>query len=164
MAPDARADLARRQAELVRALTGDAPAPAGFDHDRLRRAAEALAVKRRRSVRAACPELATALGPRFVERFAAYAGAAPAPRDGGARADARAFAAAVEAEEDLPDVARLEVLAIDLRHARSPGGLVPRHGPSLATAHLKGSRRLVVAIRLPGVGERWWSLPIGRPR
>lgn len=79
--PDARDELARRQAELVRALQGDAPAPAGFDPAHVERASDSLARKRARIVQKTWPVTARALGDRFGQHFATYARENPLPAD-----------------------------------------------------------------------------------
>jgi hypothetical protein len=152
---ETRAALAASQEALVRVLSGQGDAPNGFDGDRLRAAADALLNKRLRSVAHACPALSGTLGDRFEPLFRAFAGTRLIPRRGGPLADGRAFAGALAATGDLPEAARLEAMAIDLRWARRPDGLVPRRGPAVRLTWLRQARRLVVAVRIPWVGE-WW--------
>jgi hypothetical protein len=90
MSSAARAGLAERQAELLRALWGKGPVPRGFDEDGVRAEGEALLSKRRRFVARMRPALARALGRRFPEQFAAFAAAVSLPAH--ACADAAAFA------------------------------------------------------------------------
>ena len=59
-------------------------------------------------------------------------------------------------------------MAVDLRHAPRPDGLAPRpdglaprRWPSLAVALLYRPRRLVLAARLPRLGERWLAIRLG---
>jgi hypothetical protein len=151
--------LAARQAELVSALTGAGPAPASFDADRVAAAAEALGRKRARAAARAWPTLAAALGDRFAELFADYARTAPLPRRGGPLADGRAFVRRLTAASRLPDEARLQVLAVDLEYAGSADGLVPRRGPAIQAAWLRGSRRLILGVRLPWLGIYWCRSP-----
>jgi hypothetical protein len=153
-----RSRLAALQAELVRTLTAPAAAPPGWDAARLRAAALSLASKRIRSVARAWPALAEALGARFAERFAAFAARTPLPELGGPLADGHAFARGLARAGGLPDAGRLELLAVRLRYAARAGGLVRRRGPALAATVLRRPRRLVVALRLPWLGERWLSL------
>lgn len=68
-----RAELARRQAELVRALVIGAPTPEGFDAGRLRIAADALLRKRAGEAARHVPGVRADLGPRFVELFLEWA-------------------------------------------------------------------------------------------
>src|SRR5262245_60699313 len=89
-------NLGRSQAELVQALQGKAECPAGFDPERVRLAAEMLALKRLRGVAKAWPVLAGALGTRFEEIFLLFAAATPPPARGGALADGRAFVRSLE--------------------------------------------------------------------
>ncbi len=154
-----RARLAAAQAELVRALVADGPAPAGFDAARLALAARSLANKRRQEAAHAWPALARCLGDDFAERFSAFARATALPARGGPLADGRAFAATLPARL-LDDEARLEVLTTDLPHRRARDGLVPRRGPALRWAWLPGARRLVLGVRLPGLGVRLLALPV----
>ena len=155
----ARARLAAMQAELVAALTGKAATPAGFCAHRIRAAAVSLAVKRRGAVARAWPGLAEELGAHYAERFAAYASLTPLPSSGGPLADGRVFVDWLERRGERLDGCRLQAMAVDLRHARTANGLVPRRGASLRIARLGNPRRLVVGLRLPWLGERWLQLP-----
>jgi hypothetical protein len=83
--------LAEAQAELLRAVLADGPAPAGFDPDRLRVEANALRAKRRRVTAMLEPEACAELGERFVPLFDEYATAHPRMIGTRARDDARAF-------------------------------------------------------------------------
>ena len=161
LGPAVRARLAAEQAALVRALVEHAPPPAGFDPARLTLAAESLGRKRICAVARAWPGLAGALGPHFSERFAAFAATSSIPHSGGPLADGRAFARALARDARLPDAGRIESLAVDLRYSSGPSGLKPRRGPAIAVALLTTPRRLVVAVRLPWLGERWWTMPLG---
>ncbi len=161
---DARTRLAAVQADLMRALTGQAAALPGADAGRLRATADALLKKRRRSLARAWPALVQALGSRFLERFAAFAAKTSLPREGGALADGRAFVRFLAQVGDLPDAGRLEALAVDLRYSRCGGGLAPRRGPALRIALLNHPRRLVLAVRLPWLGEKRLSIPLSLRR
>jgi hypothetical protein len=156
---DARRRLEEEQARLLRALAGHAAPPEEFDAARVRAAAEALAHKRARALARAWPGLARALGENFAGRFAAFAAVTPLPRAGGPLADGRAFAAHLVDRGGLPDAGRLEALAVDLHHRRTPDGLKPRRGPAFKAARLRESRRLVLAVRLPWLGEHRVSIP-----
>jgi hypothetical protein len=149
---EARARLAARQAELVRALTGQGGAPPGFVGDRLRAAATSLERKRKREVALAWPALTAALGRDFGPRFRAFAACTPLPASGGPFADGRAFARTLAADEWTDDL-RLAVLAFDLRRRR----------PALAFVRLRQARRLVVALHLPPFGAYRVALPLGWP-
>lgn len=72
-----RADLAARQAELLRALLASGPPPAGFDAARLRVEASVLRRKHGRVLAYQRPELAEALGERFGPLFAEFTAARP---------------------------------------------------------------------------------------
>ena len=158
----ARAQFAAQQAVLVRALMVRGEPPPHFDAARLRAAAASLARKRARQAARAWPGLARALGRRFGGLFSSYAEAAPLPRQGGPLADGRAFARWLAARGELPEAGLLQALAVDLRHTGSPDGLAPRRWPTCKAAWLHESRRLLVAVRLPWIGERWLSIRLGR--
>ncbi|WP_168219632.1 hypothetical protein [Kitasatospora sp. MMS16-BH015] len=87
----ARERLARRQEELLAALTGAGPVPPGFDRAQLAVQATGLAAKRRETVARVAPEPAGLLGPAYGPLFLRYA--EHHPPAGGHREDARAFAA-----------------------------------------------------------------------
>jgi hypothetical protein len=158
-APEARARLAQAQAELLRALTTGGAPPPGFDTAQLGVAAAALAAKRRREAAHAWPALVAALGPCFAPLFADFASRVPLPVHGGPLADGRAFARDLQARGALPDAGRLEALLVDLRYLRRLDGLVPRRGVAVRAAWLRQDRRVVLGVRLPGLGVRWLALP-----
>ena len=150
-----RERLAAEQAALVRALVGGGPVPGGFDPGRVRATSAALARKRAREVARAWPALAAELGQDFTAAFLAHAAGTPPSARGGALADALAFADALARRGRLPGNARVERL---LARARlSPGP------PRLAATLAAPPRRLVVTVRLPGLGDRWFSLPLSLP-
>jgi hypothetical protein len=160
MSAEARTRLAAMQAELVSALAGRAASPPGFDADRVQATAAALASKRRHGVAHAWPRLADALGHRFVERFDAFAATTPMPQTGGPLADGRAFYRWLAVTGDAPEACRLQALAVDLRYVATSAGLVARRGPMLKIVRLRQPRRLVMAMRMPGLREFWLNIPI----
>jgi hypothetical protein len=162
LSAEARARLAAQQAALVTALLAPGQVPAGFDPVRFRAAAASLAQKRAEAAVRAWPALARALGRRFGELFAAYAEVAPRPRVGGPLADGRAFTRWLVARGDLPEAGRLQTLAVDLRYASRPEGLVPRRWPTCRAVWLPQSRRLVIASWLPWLGAHWLNIPLAR--
>jgi hypothetical protein len=152
-APPNRARLAAEQAALVQALVGGGPVPGGFDPERVRATSAALGRKRAREVARAWPVLAAELGEDFGGRFLAYAARRPPPPRGGALADGPAFARSLGRAGRLPANARAEAML-------AAAHLSPR--PARLAAALAGPpRRLVVTVRLPGLGERWLSIPLG---
>ncbi|MFJ9609723.1 DUF692 domain-containing protein [Kitasatospora sp. NPDC101176] len=88
--PGERANLRRRQEELLAALVAGGPVPAGFDPAQVRAQSTGLATKRRDTAAKVAPELPRLLGDRYGPLFLAYA--RTHPQTGGYRADARAFA------------------------------------------------------------------------
>lgn len=132
-------------------LSGTPRPPGSVAHT----AAQSLAIKRRRAAARAWPDLAAALGDRFPERFADFAAGTPLPGRGGALADGRVFAVWLRRRGELPEAARLELMAVDLRYRAQADGLVARRGPSFRVALLRQPRCLVLALRWPGLGE-WW--------
>ncbi|WP_237535388.1 DUF692 domain-containing protein [Streptomyces sp. SID3343] len=97
-----RESAARQQTALLAALLTGAPVPPGFDPERVRVQAGALAAKRRDSALRAVPELASALGDRWPREFMAWAMTHPKPVEGGTRADVHAFAAHLWEGDALP--------------------------------------------------------------
>lgn len=162
LSAEARARFAAQQAALVEALVCGGEVPSGFDATRISAAAASLLRKRMRSVARAWPGLARALGSRFAELFSAYAARTPLPRAGGPLADGRAFARWLCARHELPDVGRLQALAVDLRYSLTGHGLVPRRWPCLRIVWLREARRLILAFGLPWLGEYLLTLPLGR--
>ncbi|NJP69226.1 DUF2063 domain-containing protein, partial [Streptomyces sp. ventii] len=69
----ARARLARSQHALLAALTGDAPAPLGFDAERLRVQRSALAGKRAAVMAKVAPRLPAVLGDAYHGAAVRYA-------------------------------------------------------------------------------------------
>ena len=155
MSADARLNLTRQQIALVQALVRDAPAPSGFDDRHVRAATESLLRKRTRAVRRAWPRLVNALGDQFDPMFAAFARSTPVSC-GGPLADGRTFAASLAGNAELSDEARLEILAFDLRYKVTRAGLAPRRGLGLIATSLDAPRRLVIGVRIPLLGERWF--------
>ncbi|WP_330277938.1 hypothetical protein OG205_21050 [Lentzea sp. NBC_00516] len=97
----ARERLATQQAELLNALLGNGPAPAGFDEQRLAVERRALLSKRRGIVRMLGPAVADELGDRFRPLFDAYAVEYPRRAGSRAREDAAAFAEWCRASGEL---------------------------------------------------------------
>lgn len=157
-----RQKLAIQQEALMRALSGQGPAPPGFDGGQVDASAASLLSKRVRAAARAWPALARMLGEDFAPRFREFATHSPLPAEGGPLADGRFFAATCYAE--LTDEARQEVLGVDLHHRRSADGLRPRRGLCIRAAWLPGARRIVLAVRLPGLGIHGLSLPVLTPR
>jgi hypothetical protein len=148
--------LAAEQAALVRALVAGEPVPEGFDPDRVRATAAALARKRAREVARAWPVLTADLGAAFTDRFVAWATGRPPPAAGGALADGLGFARDLAHHRRLSGDARVEALLAAAR-------LSPR--PLRLAATLAGRPpRLVVLARVPRLGERALSLPPGPSR
>jgi hypothetical protein len=159
LSAEAKAALLAQQSALVSALLAEGEPPAGFDEERLCAAGASLARKRARAAARAWPRLNQALGRRFCELFADYAAATSLPRDGGPLADGRAFARWLAVRGQLPEAGLIEALAVDLRYGGTQGGLLLRRRPACRAAWLPESRRLMVGIRLPWLGERWLSIP-----
>ena len=152
-----RAELARRQAELVSALAGRRPPPAGFDAARLRAAAVALRDKRARSIVRAWPRLARA--PGFESALERHVRERPTPAASGAPGDGRAVARALAREGRLPWEARLELLGAELRWRWTADGSRRPRRAAAAVAWRRTPAELVLAVRLPRLGERWLRLP-----
>jgi hypothetical protein len=146
--PDARADLARRQAELVRALQGDAPAPPGFDPAHVERASDSLARKRARIVQKTWPATARALGDRFGEHFATFACESPLPAD--LESDGFHFVQWLRSRGLIPNECRVELAAWQVMH-----------GFPLRLLFLPSARTLVLVYRSAGAAR---VVRLGRTR
>lgn len=157
---DARKRLAAAQLELLCALVGREIAPAEFDSSRIQATANALMLKRARSVARAWPQLARSLGSAFDHRFALYAQSRPITQESEPLADGRAFARSIHRAFALADEAVLETLAFDLRYRIRGEKVTARRGFSFGAGRLKQSLRFVVAVRLPLLGERWFNIPL----
>lgn len=147
---NARERLAQAQWALVQSLGLGAPVPAGFDAERVHEAAKSLVNKRRRGVERSWPKLCAALGDTFRPRFEAWATRHPLGVEASALADGRRFAEALREENALPEAAREELFAFDVRYRPTEDGFVPRRGVGMKAARLGTPRRLVLALRLPG--------------
>ena len=159
-----RAGIAAAQADLLRAVAGHADPPAGFDGTQIRSTSRALASKRSRAAARAWPALDAAIGPAGLARqfaaFAAFAAAHPLPRDGGPLADGYAFAGFLRRARELPDEGPFGGAGVTLRYRPCASGLLPRRrGVWSGACLLTRPRRLVLAVRHPGLCERWFRIP-----
>jgi hypothetical protein len=157
---DAQARLAERQEELLRALTGQGPLPAGFDPARVEATSTSLVRKRLRAVAEVWPRLAAALGEHFADRFLDFARRTTLPCSGGALADGRAFARELAVRGQLPDDGRLEALGFDLRYRVGATGLVRRRGFGICSARWRYRRGRLLGVRLPWGREVWITIPV----
>jgi hypothetical protein len=157
----AREKMAARQADLVRALVAKGPIPAGFDQDRVKTLARTLVNKRRQALARAWPALVRILGDPYVERFTTFAQDHPIPASGSPLEDGRQFLRWLESQGPLADAARIEALAFDLHFYATPLGLRRRRGFGVKMARMREAKVLVIALRLPWLGERWLRLPLG---
>lgn len=147
-----RERLAQQQAELMQTLARGGTLP-GWDERMLHLTARSLVRKRARSAARVWPRLKAALGDGFEGLFIEYASTHPLPADAAPLSDGRAFVDWLKQRQTLPRAAQLEVMAVDLRWRRTKEGLTRRRGPALKIAWLG---RLVIALRIPGLGEWWW--------
>jgi hypothetical protein len=161
MTDTAREQMASQQAELVRALVAQGPMPVGFDRERFSVLARSLVNKRRQALARAWPNIAKILGAIYVERFTSYAQANPLPLGGSTLADGREFLRWLAAQAPPGDAARIEALAFDLRWKPTLLGLARRRGIAVKIVKLRETPVLVIAVRLPWLGERWWRVPLG---
>jgi hypothetical protein len=161
MPSDLRSNLASEQHSFLGALVSTMNAPAGVDPAKFATAKEALLRKRARSVAKCWPGLARDLGPSFFEQFRAFAEVEPLPQRGGSLADGLAFARRWARLNSLSDAARMEILAVRLQYAHRRTGLVPRRGLAAVCAIFQGPHRLAIGVRLPWLGARWMSIPLG---
>lgn len=106
IAPDVRGSLAKRQAAVVRALTGGGALPQEFDPVQVQTASKSLARKRKRGIQKAWPALSKEIAQYFVE----YAAQMP-PADARYDADATRFGMWLASMGRLPSSARKELAA-----------------------------------------------------
>ncbi len=139
---DTAGGLRQAQNDLVRALVGGGPLPAGFDPGRVGATRVTLLNKRADAVARAWPALSCL--PAFRSRFTTFADGRP---PAGAHADGIAFAHAVHG--DLNRDARAEQLVATLARRRL----------AIAADRRSGGRPLI-ALRAPFVGTR--VLGLGR--
>lgn len=152
----------------MKALVGEGPVPEGFDTDRLKMNAHSLSSKRLRSVKSSWPALAEHLGEDFDRLFKDFARTQSSPEFGGPMVDGRAFVdwlwqSSAELElKPIPNTVRVQALAVDLRYERDHDGRGMRKRRkrfSLATTTFIRPWRAVLGLRLPLIGERWFSFP-----
>jgi hypothetical protein len=154
-----RSTLAARQRQLVSALVRNETAIESFDANRLAVASEALFRKRRRGIEKTWPNLARSLGESFAAQFREFAVKHPSPASGGPVADGWEFACHLDRSGALPDAGGRELLAVRLVLQRANRGIVHRRGLVIAWQRLSQARRLMVGVRLPFLGERYFILP-----
>lgn len=146
-----RDQLAARQAGLLGSLQGRGPSPPGFDGDDLAAAGASLRRKRLGALTRDWPALAHAVGHSLPEAFAQYAQATPPPVVGEGLADGLGFALTLD-PGTLTDEARVEVLHARARFAARGGRVSPRRGPFAGAARMHHPARVLVVVRLPGLG------------
>lgn len=117
--------LAQAQAELVAALVGMAPDPAGFDRHRMAVARQALLHKRAGGVAVRWPYLVGCLGRDWHLGFATWATGRPTA---GSLLDGWDFAEHLEAAGRLDDLARIELARHRACFSRSATGVMSRRG------------------------------------
>jgi hypothetical protein len=133
-----RAELARGQAAIVRALQVGTDLPPGFQLSQVVTAAESLARKRCRSVQKSWPKLAAGLGDRFETHFRTFASETPQPAEGSA-ADGYHFTSRLKSGNLLPESARVERATWQVSR-----------GFPLRFVFLPNARQLVVVCRVGG--------------
>lgn len=126
-------DLARRQAEVVAALTGTGPVPDGFDRRHLETARRALLRKRARELHHVWPVLTASLGSRLERSFEEFARDRPTR---GVRADGHAFAQWLRRRDELPLAGAMELAEARLHWRFPPESAPPASMPTRLTSHL----------------------------
>lgn len=163
--PD-RARLAAQQAALVRSLvTADAP-PSGFDTQRVKIYGNQLAEKRLVGVSVVWIQLTRSLGDRYRPLFRAYSREFAHPRWGHGLVDGLLFARWLDRLGLLTNEGRMEKLEVELRSRAAGRHRVARRGPAFGVTLLTKPRRIVIAFRLPWIGEKWFVLaaPSAQPQ
>lgn len=123
-----RAELAARQAEVVRHLSAAGPLPVGFAPGSLAVAKDVLAGKRRRQLVQHLPALAAALGSELDAWLARFFAAVPPRADGEGAQDALAFVRFVRRLTVLPRAALREAARCELASGRHLVLLRSGHG------------------------------------
>jgi len=148
VARDERDPAADAQMHLLRVLGGLNLPGTKDELARLDEAARELRARRREAVAKQWPAVAGALGDEYEALFDAYATKADAPT-GGTQADARAFLRQLRAKGKLPDQLSVTLL----RNARS---IWP-----MRMARLRERRGVALAVKVPGIGVKVWSIAFG---
>jgi hypothetical protein len=117
----ARERLARAQTGLLSALVAGAPAPEGFDRQRLGVQSRALTSKRAGVVAKVAPELPEILGDGYRRAFERYADGRP--MTGGYRRDAMAFVEQLLAAGDIREAATRRRLTLWWQERSGPAPL-----------------------------------------
>jgi len=156
----ARRRLASMEAEFIRSLLAGGPYPAGSDLRGMQATSQLLRSKRLRHLAKAWPELAQILGNAFSERAIELLDSNGLRQPAHAVQDGLTLALELRAEGPIPDGLRLRLLTVQLRYRWQRGRLVRRPGPAVGWAYLRQSRRLVVALRIPGLDMQTISIPI----
>lgn len=143
--------LAAQQAAFLDSLHGRGPSPPGVDGDDLAAASASLLRKRLGAVARDWPALAYAVGDGLPAAFAQYAQSSPPPVEGESVADGLGFALSL-APGTLTDEARVEVLHARARFAVRHGRVAARRGPFAGAARLRHPTRVLLVVRIPGLG------------
>ncbi|WP_055549568.1 DUF692 domain-containing protein [Streptomyces sp. NBRC 110028] len=134
----ARERLARAQTALLSSLVAGAPAPEGFDRQRLGVQSRALTAKRAGVVAKVAPELPEILGDGYRRAFERYADGRP--MTGGYRRDAMAFVERLLAADEVRDTATRRRLTLWWQERSGPAPL-----PSHPLARFARRARLVLS-------------------
>ncbi|MFF7652678.1 DUF692 domain-containing protein [Streptomyces sp. NPDC007983] len=134
----ARERLARAQTALLSALVAGAPAPEGFDRQRLGVQSRALTAKRAGVVAKVAPELPEILGDGYRRAFERYADGRP--MTGGYRRDAMAFVEQLLAADDVANAGTRRRLTLWWQERSGPAPL-----PSHPLARFARRARLVLS-------------------
>lgn len=129
--------MARRQADLIRAL-GGGRLPDGFDARQVATAAQSLMLKRAGIIRKTWPALAALLGERLIELFSSYASMSPPPHP--IDRDGLEFARWLCKRNLFPANAKLELAAHQVAR-----------GFPLRIVILRNDRRLALVCRIRAV-------------
>jgi hypothetical protein len=159
--PADRSRYEAEQAAFVRALIRGDGFPDELDARKAAAASRSLWRKRMRAVAAEWPAVAVTLGERFESSFEAYARAVPPPAVGHGFTDGFAFARTLSGDE-LTDDVRVELLFARAVVSGRSGRFRDRRGLFASALSLREPRRVVVVLRGPVVGRRFFVVPLGR--
>jgi hypothetical protein len=160
----ARLGLAAMEAEFIRSLMAGGPYMGGSDLRGMQATSQLLRAKRVRTMARAWPELVGVLGDGLAEQATDVLAGTPLPPGDHAVLDGLIVARHLEAAGPIPDSLRLRMLAVRLRYRGKRGLMVQWPRPALGFTYLRQSRRLVCALRVPGLRPLSISIRVGWAR
>ncbi len=161
---DDRQQVARKQAELLAALRGNASTPPNFNVSNVTTAREALLRKRARGIEKSWPGLATALGPDILSTVDSHTRATENIQFGGPFAEGFALANWLYDNGKLPTPLVPEFLRVSLNFALAPQGLKRRKGLRMKVVKTTAPLRYIIGVAAGNIVRVFSAdLPDSRP-